>query len=49
VVQQGRHLGRDGVVQVDVAGGPGGPTAVTIGGAVVPVMAGIIGEGILPG
>ena len=49
VVRQGRHLGRDGLVQVDVAGGPGGPTAVTIGGAVVPVMAGIISEGILPG
>jgi PhzF family phenazine biosynthesis protein len=49
VVRQGRHLGRDGLVQVDVAGGPGGPTAVTIGGAVVPVMAGIISEGIIPG
>lgn len=48
VVRQGHHMGRAGEVRVRVDHG-GGPAAVTIGGAVVPVLRGHVGAGTLPG
>jgi trans-2,3-dihydro-3-hydroxyanthranilate isomerase len=48
-VMQGRGMGRPGRVDVVVDIGADGPTAVTVGGAVVPVATGAIGPGGLAG
>ncbi len=48
-VRQGHHVGHPGEVHVRVIAGSDGTTTVTVGGAVVPVMAGTIRRDILPG
>jgi len=48
-VVQGHHMGRTGEVRVSVEHGDHGPDAVTVGGAVVPVMRGHVGAGTLAG
>ena len=48
-VLQGHHVGRPGEVRVTVRHGHGGPTDVTVGGAVVPVMRGTVGAEALGG
>jgi trans-2,3-dihydro-3-hydroxyanthranilate isomerase len=48
-VLQGHHMGRAGEVRVSVEHGAHGPEAVTVGGAVVPVMRGHVGVEALGG
>ena len=48
-IRQGRHVGRDGLIDVAVDAGAHGPAAVHVGGAVVPVMTGTIGPEALRG
>lgn len=48
-VLQGHHMGRAGKVRVSVEHGAHGPEAVTVGGAVVPVMHGHVGAEALGG
>lgn len=48
-VLQGHHMGRAGEVRVSVEHGDDGPEAVTVGGAVVPVMRGRVGAEALGG